>query len=301
MGYRVALMPVSVGPNLDSAKRVYQRWPTAGVDSTIESEAALRAMLERWPSLAERPSRFSGSFVVDEEAPFQVDIDNGLIVLDVSWGSLVDVLPDVHTLASKAGLAMFLPFEGEISKRDENDFREAFQYAGRLILPEDEVDLSVEWFVRQTIESRDIEQQVEDAHLPIGTWSHAQADGGSSTGQALVETTGHVIFLWPNACADVLTAEARVHELTGESASATVHLAGGDRSRIVAAIAFLDGVATSINDHVANRTETTVEDLGVAVKMRVRADLVETLGHAAALAGQRFGLQMFDATARALV
>jgi hypothetical protein len=172
MGYRVALMPLEVAEGHAAARQVYGRRPNAGVPSTLQSETFLSALIQRWPSIAERPSRFTGDIVIDDDAPFQIDIDGGVVLLDVSWGALTTVLPVVHALARSSSIAMYLPYEGEIIPRPPTaSWREPFEYVGRLVRPDEDVDLSPGWQLRQDREVQLIDDAVDVGHGD-GDWHH---------------------------------------------------------------------------------------------------------------------------------
>jgi len=174
MGYVVALMPLGVGAEHAAAREAYGRWPDSGVAATVESEALLAALVKRWPSIAERPSRSSGDIDIDDEAPFQIDIDAGLVVLDVSWGALMTVLPDVHGLATECEVAMYLPYEGEIVPRSPTASRaEGFEYVGRLVRPDEDVDLVAHWQARQERESQLIDDSIDVGHADFN-WHGAR-------------------------------------------------------------------------------------------------------------------------------
>jgi hypothetical protein len=168
MGYRVALMPPEVGVDLASARSVYARWPASGLAPTVATDAFVSALVRRWPSIGERPSRLGGSVVIDDEAPFQIDIDGGLVVLDVSWGAIATVLPEVHRLARSSSLPMFLPYEGAIlPRRPAGVWSEDFEFVGRLLRPDEDVDLSAEWLARQVRETELIDDIVDVGHAEM--------------------------------------------------------------------------------------------------------------------------------------
>ena len=108
--------------------------------------------------------------MIDEAAPFQIDIDGGLILLDVSWDSLTAVLPVVHALARSSAIAMYLPYEGEVVPRSTTtSWGEDFEYVGRLVRPDEDVDLSAGWQVRQDREVQLIDDAVNVGHVE-GDW-----------------------------------------------------------------------------------------------------------------------------------
>lgn len=110
--------------------------------------------------------------VIDDDAPFQIDIDGGVVLLDVSWGALTTVLPVVHALARSSSIAMYLPYEGEIVPRPPTaSWREPFEYVGRLVRPDEDVDLSPGWQLRQDREVQLIDDAVDVGHGD-GDWHH---------------------------------------------------------------------------------------------------------------------------------
>lgn len=116
MGYPVAILPIEEARD---AAAIYERWPAADVPSTVGSEAFLSSLIRAFPTIAARPSRSGTVISLDDDAPFELDIDGGLVVLDVSWDALTRVLPTVRSLAADAGVAMYLPFEETLLLPDD--------------------------------------------------------------------------------------------------------------------------------------------------------------------------------------
>lgn len=168
MGYRVALMPLEVGGDHQGAQGAYARWPASGVAPTIETDSFLSALVGSWPSIAERSSRLGEDIVIDDEAPFQIDIDGGMVLLDVSWGAMATILPKVHALARSSTVAMFLPYEGAIlPRRPGGAWAEDYEFVGLLVRPDEDVDLSAAWLARQERESELIDDIVDVGHAGI--------------------------------------------------------------------------------------------------------------------------------------
>jgi len=289
MGYRAAFLPIEAASDILSARNTYANWPAARVQSSPETERFLSLLLRRWPSVADRPSRFNGSIVSDDDAPFQIDIDGGLLLLEVSWGALATVMPDLRNLASSSGVAMYLPFEGEVVATGEDLNGSPFGHVGRLVLPGDSDDLTEAWVTREQVESADIDALVEGAHAV--TASHRRVVEGAGA-NSLVKPIAHTLHLWSDRVKDVREAGARATFAGEEGVPSSPALAEAGRR--------IRHQTTKVSNRPPSGHKVRIQVRQTAIVVTVPASMLEsTCPIVVGIAGE-LGLQAFDETAGTL-